>query len=104
MKQRLLWALVTAVWLAAPAPAHAETARQLYTRAMTEERLVRDEATRPTLPQMRRVIALYESLVRKHPVSGYCDNALWQAANIATLAYERFGEDADRRTASSPNR
>jgi N-acetylmuramoyl-L-alanine amidase len=48
---------------------------------------------------MRRAIASYETLVRRHPASGYCDNALWQAANLATLAYERFGDEADRRTA-----
>ena len=100
MKHGFIGALVTAACLATAAQAHAETARELYTRAMAQERLVRDDATRPTLPQMRRVVALYESLVRKHPISGYCDNALWQAANVASLAYERFGDPADRRTAT----
>ena len=100
MKHVFLGALVTAACLATAVPASAETARELYTRAMTQERLVRDDATRPTLAQMRRVVALYESLVRKHPISGYCDNALWQAANVASLAYERFGDQADRRTAT----
>jgi N-acetylmuramoyl-L-alanine amidase len=101
MKHGFLGALVTAACLAAAPQARAgETARELYTRAMAQERLVRDDATNPTLAQMRRVVALYESLVRKHPASGYCDNALWQAANVASLAYERFGDEADRRTAS----
>ena len=62
-------------------------------------------ATRPAsrrAAQMRRVVGSYESLVRKHPASGYCDNALWQAANLASLAYERFGDDADRKTAGAP--
>src|SRR6185436_17370348 len=100
MKHTFLIALLTAAGLAAAAPARAETVRDLYARAMAQERLVRDDATRPTLAQMRRVVALYESLVRKHPASSYCDNALWQGANVASLAYERFGDEADRRTAS----
>jgi N-acetylmuramoyl-L-alanine amidase len=100
MKHAFLGAIVTAACLAAAPPARAaEAPRALYTRAMAEERQVRDEATKPTLAQMRRVVALYESLVRKHPASGYCDNALWQAANLASLAYERFGDEADRKTA-----
>src|SRR3954449_2785947 len=101
MKHRFVRALLTAACLATGAQADsAETVRALYTRAMAQERQVRDEATKPTLAQMRRVVALYESVVRKHPASGYCDNALWQAANIASLAYDRFGDEADRRTAS----
>ena len=39
-------------------------------------------------------------LVRQHPASGYSDNALWQAANLASLAYERFGTEADKKTAA----
>jgi N-acetylmuramoyl-L-alanine amidase len=101
MKHGFFRALVTVACLAAAAQARAgETARELYTRAMTMERQVRDDATNPTLPQMRRVVALYESVVRAHPASGYSDNALWQAANVASLAYERFGDEADRRTAA----
>ncbi len=41
----------------------------------------------------------YETVVRRYPASGYCDNALWQAANLAPLAFERFERGADRRTA-----
>src|SRR5262245_28324005 len=100
MKHAFLGALLTAACLATAAQAAGETVRDLYTRAMAQERLVRDEATKPTLAQMRRVVAMYESLVRKHPASGYCDNALWQAANVASLAYERFGDEADRRTST----
>jgi N-acetylmuramoyl-L-alanine amidase len=99
MRYRVLAALVTVACLA-PAPALAQPVRDLYTRAMAEERVVRDEANRPTLAQMRRVVALYESVVRKHPASGYCDNALWQAANVAALAYQRFGSEADRKSAT----
>jgi N-acetylmuramoyl-L-alanine amidase len=101
MKHGFLGAIVTAACLATAAQARAgETVRELYTRAMAQERQVRDDATKPTLAQMRRTIALYESVVRKHPASAYCDNALWQGANLAALAYDRFGDEADRRTAA----
>jgi N-acetylmuramoyl-L-alanine amidase len=103
MKHRFLGAIVTAACMAsatALAAAPPETPRELYTRALAQERLVRDDATHPTLAQMRRVVALYESLVRKHPASGYCDNALWQGGNLAALAFERFGDEADRRSAT----
>ena len=105
MPYRLIAALATSLCLLASAtPAIAarrpEAARDMYNRAMSLERTVRDEASRPTLVQMRRVVASYEAVVRKHPASGYCDNALWQAGNVAALAYERFGEPADRQTAT----
>ena len=77
----------------------AEGARDMYNRAMAQERALRDEGTKPTVVQMRRVVSAYESLVRRHPASAYCDNALWQAANLAALAYERFGSEADHHTA-----
>src|SRR3954470_7665843 len=96
MTHRMLGALLAAS-LAAPS-AWAETPRDLYTRAMAQERIVRDDASKPTLVQMRQVVALYERLVRQHPASGYCDNALWQAANVASLNFERFGQDAERKT------
>jgi N-acetylmuramoyl-L-alanine amidase len=102
MKYRILALLVTVACLA-PASAlarPADTARDLYNRAMLQERTVRDEANKATVVQMRRVIASYESLVRRYPASGYCDNALWQGGNLAALAYERFGNDADRKTAA----
>src|SRR3954466_2046069 len=100
MKHAITGAVVTAVCLWGALPARAQTPRDTYTRAMAQERLVRDEANNPTLLQMRRVAAIYESLVRKPPTSGYCDNALWQAANLASLAYDRFGDAADRKTAA----
>ena len=84
-----------------PGPARAaEGARDMYSRAMALEREVRDDRTKPTPAQMRRAVASYEAIVRQHPASGYCDNALWQAANLAALAYDRFGTESDRRTAA----
>ena len=76
----------------------------MYNRALAQERTVRDEAVKPTLAQMRRAVAAYEAVVRRFPASGYADNALWQAANLAALAFERFGNEADRKTSDSPVR
>src|SRR3989442_8837820 len=100
MRYRLIAALVVVGGCATAAFANAPTARDMYTRAMALERTVRDESTKPTLAQMRRVVVSYEQIVRKHPSSGYCDNALWQAGNLAMLAYQKFGDEADRKTAA----
>jgi len=104
MRYPVLAALATATCLLIPLPGVAApppaTARVMYTRALERERVVRDDANKPSLADMRRVIAAYEALVRQHPTSGYCDNALWQGGNVALLAFQRFGDDADRKTAT----
>jgi N-acetylmuramoyl-L-alanine amidase len=91
--------LLGAFLMAAPAGVSAapDTARLAYTRALGQERLLREETNKATLSQIRRAIAAYETVVRKFPASGYSDNALWQASNLALLAYERFGQAADKR-------
>jgi len=100
MRQRLFSALALA-FLIAPAPRvlAADSARTLYTRALDQERTVRDETNDATAADIRRVVRFYEQIVRRHPSSGYCDNALWQAANLSLLAADRFGQPADRKTA-----
>jgi N-acetylmuramoyl-L-alanine amidase len=95
------YAILTAIVLSAGVTSvHAQGPRDLYNSAMAQERALRDDATKPALLQMRRVVASYETLVRKHPASGYSDNALWQAANLAVLAHERFGSEMDKKTAA----
>lgn len=91
--------LLGALLMAAPAGVSAapDTARLAYTRALGQERLLREEANKATLVQIRRAIAAYETVVRRFPASGYSDNALWQASNLALLAYEKFGQAADKR-------
>ena len=81
---------------AAAAP---ESAESIYTRALAQEREFRDSTAQVTLAQLRSTIRAYESVVRRYPRSGYCDNALWQAANLALLAFERFGDAFDKQTA-----
>lgn len=100
MRQRFLSVLALALLVAAARPAQAaDAARTLYTRALDQERTVRDQANDATAADIRRVVRAYEQIVRRYPTSGYSDNALWQAANLAILAADRFGENVDRRTA-----
>ena len=98
---RLLAApLTVAVGLAVASPAlAADSAESIYSRALGRERELRDSTARVTLGQLRSTIRTYESVVRRFPRSGYCDNALWQAGNLALLAFERFGHPDDRQTA-----
>lgn len=94
-------ALLVCLLLALPAAEvfAQSSAQSLYNAALARERTVRDAASKPTLAQIRSAIAAYENIVRRYPRSGYSDNALWQGGNLAVLAYELFGQEADRRTA-----
>src|SRR5688572_9312293 len=88
--------LIALAGLAAAAP---ESAESIYTRALTRERQLRDAESGATLAQLRGTVQIYETLVRRYPTSGYSDNALWQAGNLAILAFDRFADATDRRTA-----
>jgi N-acetylmuramoyl-L-alanine amidase len=81
------------------AAARPESAESIYGRALGRERELRDDIRGATLAQLRWVVRTYETVVRRFPKSGYTDNALWQAANLAILTFERFGNPADRQTA-----
>ncbi len=99
---KLTTAVVLILVSAFAPPAAVEAADQgpqaLYTRALARERDLRDGARKPTLSQLRSAVASYEAVVRNHPTSGYCDNALWQGANLAFLAFDTFGQPADKAT------
>lgn len=82
----------------APAVDAAANPRALYTQALARERALRHVSRKPTLTQLRSAVSAYEALASKFPSSGYSDNALWQAANLAFLAFDRFGQQADKRT------
>ena len=77
--------------------ARAQSASTLYTRALAQERAVRDAARKPTLARIRSAVAAYDRIVRRYPRSGYADNALWQAGHLSLLAYEQFGQTSDKR-------
>jgi N-acetylmuramoyl-L-alanine amidase len=94
-----LAAFLGVVVLGVSGVAGAQPVRDLYTEALARDRAVRDARQSPTRQQIRSAIAQYERVVRRYPRSGYTDNALWQASELARLAWDRFGEDADRQTA-----
>ena len=85
----------------APSSARAadSSPRAAYTRALEQERVVRTGPQPAPTAAVRNVIATYEGIVRKFPTSGYADNALWQAANLALLTSQQFAQDADKRVA-----
>ena len=85
---------------AAPRAAGAQTAEVRYERAMARERDVRDQAS-PSISTLRSIATAYEMIVRRYPRSGYCDNALWQAAGLLQLAWELDGQERDRDKALS---
>jgi N-acetylmuramoyl-L-alanine amidase len=90
--------LILACALGAPVAAHGDSsARTLFARAMSREQTIRDaEQDQTTVAELRRVITAYDNIVRRFPASGYSDNALWQAGNLAWLAFQRFGDAHDR--------
>ena len=77
------------------------SAAMMYTDAMAREQTVRaalrdSAATESVLKAVRSVIDEYESLVRRYPTSGYCDNALWQAGHLSLDAFKRFREAREK--------
>jgi hypothetical protein len=79
----------------------APSAASLYQRALEREEavrpaLARTDPGRQTIASVRAVVASYEAIVRRYPRSGYCDNALWQAAELSAALWRAFGEEQDR--------
>ena len=102
MNLRLGAAIVMLACAFAPpvaAKAGGVSARALYNRTLERERQLRATQQQATIVQLRGVVNAYSAIVRRFPASGYSDNALWQGGNLALLAFERFGQAADRRTA-----
>lgn len=94
IRRYVLAALVLSV-IAIDAQA-APSAASMYASARAREDALRSAWTsgkqpQPTLAQVRAVIAAYRSIVSRYPRSGYSDNALYQAAGLASEAYSRFG-------------
>src|SRR5262245_16246441 len=92
-------ALVVALTLGPGVSAAQDTVRTRYTAALAREHTLRESDPGPPLADIRAMAHEYEAIVRRFPASGYSDNALWQAANLELLAFERFGEDVDQRAA-----
>ena len=81
------------------------TARDLFLDAQTRERAVRAALDAsppgpvPTRDAMRQVIASYRQVVLRYPKSGYCDDALWYAAQLSANTFVRHGDERDRAAA-----
>ena len=81
------------------------TAQALYESAQARELTVRAALDAsppeppPTRDAMRQVIAAYRPVVLRFPTSGYCDNAMWLASQLAVEAFDRFGDERDRQAA-----
>ena len=108
---RTLTAMVAVLAGAAPGPVRAQGAAvvvrpadALFADASAKELAVRKAlaapAPQPTLLKaVRTVVADYEQVVRQHPTSGFCDDALWRAATLARDAFDIFGEARERTVA-----
>ena len=91
--------LLLACTIAVPAAASSGSAKTMYERVLEREQTLRGADQTPTADQIRSVVNAYIAIVRRFPASGYSDNALWQAGNLAALAFQRFGQAADREAA-----
>ena len=76
------------------------SAAEMYRNALAHERELRAPArsSAPTLKELRAAVGVYEAIVRRHPRSGYSDNALWQGAGLALEAFDRFRDKRDLQT------
>lgn len=80
---------------AAPALPAAQSAKQLYDAAQTEEKRLRASASaRKSRTAWNRVGQKYRAVVRAYPRSGYCDDALWYEGGVYRDAAERFSDRA----------
>jgi N-acetylmuramoyl-L-alanine amidase len=102
-------ACVLALLVASPAAGAAPTAKQRYVAARAREQALRTTWTRDdganaqpapaTAKEAHAIIVAYETIVRRHPTSGYCDNALWQAGELAADLFAVSQDLSDRQTA-----
>ncbi|MCC7008890.1 MAG: N-acetylmuramoyl-L-alanine amidase [Acidobacteria bacterium] len=98
MLRRTVLAAAGILVLSLPTAAAAQTPAVKYQRAQAREKTARSAQT--TTPDTLRAIGnAYEAIVRAHPRTGYADNALWQAAGMYALAFEKSGNVRDREQA-----
>jgi N-acetylmuramoyl-L-alanine amidase len=90
--------LAAGLCAAVPSTARSQTAGDLYTATLAQEAVVRAAAS-AALTDLRAIARAYEAIVRKFPVSSHVDDALWHAAGVETLAFERFSDPADEQRA-----
>jgi N-acetylmuramoyl-L-alanine amidase len=98
MRNFAKFAIAALILIVVPTEAQA-SARSMYESAAAREESVRKTAAGASLADIRAAVAAYERVVHRYPASAYCDNALWQAAGLARLAWERYGQEQDRSAA-----
>lgn len=85
---------------AQPPRARYEAARALEATARAAMQGAPDDgapaARQNAIAAAQRAITNYENLVRRYPSSGYCDNALYQAADLARALYAAYGRVSHR--------
>lgn len=85
--------------LVSPAAAQSRAGAQAgYQRLLARERTL-TASSRTTPKQVRSLIAAYEHFAGRNPRTGYADNALWQAAQLAASLNARTKSSADLATA-----
>jgi N-acetylmuramoyl-L-alanine amidase len=98
-------ALTCLAAVAASATSPATSARDLFLAAQAQDNAIRlalassPPAPAPSRDTMRQVVTAYQQVVLRHPTSGYCDNALWLAAQLSAETFSRYGDERDRQTA-----
>jgi N-acetylmuramoyl-L-alanine amidase len=106
LPRAVIAAAVAGVCLAA-APAAAQSARERYEAARVLDAAARalvartpDDgpaaARQQAIAAAARAITRYEGVVRRFPTSGYSDNALFQAADLAGAVYLAYGRVTHR--------
>jgi len=89
----------------APAASPATSARDLFLAAQAQDNAIRlalsssPPAPAPTRDIMRQAVTAYQQVALRYPMSGYCDNALWLAAQLSAETFSRHGDERDRKTA-----
>ena len=99
------WLSVCAIGLAQDVKS--PTVKERFDAAMAKDDKVRLVLTNYTdktpakelAVQVTQVMTSFESLVRRFPASGYADDALWRAASLADVAYQRLNRPEDREKA-----
>jgi len=97
-RTRLALAVLLALMGAAGGPALAGTPKGDYDRLVARERVLAAQQ-RPSPRLVRRMVADYDQFAQRHGATGYADNALWNAAQLAAELFGRTGLDRDRQSA-----
>ncbi|HEX7088218.1 MAG TPA: N-acetylmuramoyl-L-alanine amidase [Vicinamibacterales bacterium] len=94
--------LIALAFCPADAAVAQTTAKGMYQKLQARETAARRalETGRPQRTvrhDINRIVVGYEGIVRRHPRSGYSDNALWQAAMLLADSYARYRVEEDRK-------